>query len=207
MLKQGVNLSDVYQTLQSFMGGVMVNYFNRFGRVWQVYVQAEGNFARKRKTSDNSMSAMRKAIWSRSRALVTMDTSTAPSSRCATTVPGGPAHAGAASGYSSGAGDEGVGGSVCASTMPTEWATIHGHVVSGKGGGGRRAGDCASSGFSLLFVFLILAAQYESWALPFSVLLGTPIAVFGAFGALWLLSWWRLRRARTTSSPRSDWSC
>jgi HAE1 family hydrophobic/amphiphilic exporter-1 len=42
-------------------------------------------------------------------------------------------------------------------------------------------------GFSLLFVFLILAAQYESWALPFSVLLVTPIAVFGAFGALWLL--------------------
>jgi HAE1 family hydrophobic/amphiphilic exporter-1 len=42
-------------------------------------------------------------------------------------------------------------------------------------------------GFSLLFVFLILAAQYESWALPFSVLLCTPIAVFGAFGALWAL--------------------
>ena len=41
-------------------------------------------------------------------------------------------------------------------------------------------------GFSLLVVFLILAAQYESWTLPFGVLLGTPIAVFGAFGALWL---------------------
>jgi len=41
-------------------------------------------------------------------------------------------------------------------------------------------------GFSLLFVFLILAAQYESWALPFSVLLATPIAVFGAFAAAWL---------------------
>ena len=41
-------------------------------------------------------------------------------------------------------------------------------------------------GLSLLFVFLILAAQYESWSLPFSVLLGTPIAVFGAFAALWL---------------------
>jgi HAE1 family hydrophobic/amphiphilic exporter-1 len=41
-------------------------------------------------------------------------------------------------------------------------------------------------GFSLLFVFLILAALYESWTLPFSVLLSTPIAVFGAFGALWL---------------------
>jgi len=44
VLKQGVNLSDVYQTLQSFMGGVMVNFFNRFGRVWQVYVQSEGEF-------------------------------------------------------------------------------------------------------------------------------------------------------------------
>ena len=41
-------------------------------------------------------------------------------------------------------------------------------------------------GFSLLFVFLILAALYESWTLPFSVLLSTPIAVFGAFGVLWL---------------------
>ena len=44
VLKQGVNLGDVYKTLQAFMGGVMVNYFNRFGRVWQVYVQAEGEF-------------------------------------------------------------------------------------------------------------------------------------------------------------------
>ena len=41
-------------------------------------------------------------------------------------------------------------------------------------------------GFSLLVVFLLLAAQYESWALPFGVLLGTPIAIFGAVGALWL---------------------
>jgi HAE1 family hydrophobic/amphiphilic exporter-1 len=41
-------------------------------------------------------------------------------------------------------------------------------------------------GFSLLFVFLILAALYESWSLPFSVLLSTPVAIFGAFGVLWL---------------------
>jgi multidrug efflux pump subunit AcrB len=41
-------------------------------------------------------------------------------------------------------------------------------------------------GFSLLFVFLILAALYESWSLPFSVLLSTPVTVFGAFGMLWL---------------------
>ena len=44
MLKQGVDLTDVYQTLQAFMGGAFVNYFNRFGRHWQVYVQAEGEY-------------------------------------------------------------------------------------------------------------------------------------------------------------------
>jgi HAE1 family hydrophobic/amphiphilic exporter-1 len=43
-LKQGVAIEDVYQTLQTFMGGFFVNYFNRFGRTWQVYVQAEGGF-------------------------------------------------------------------------------------------------------------------------------------------------------------------
>ena len=44
VLKQGVGLARVYQTLQAFMGGAFVNYFNRFGRSWQVYVQAEGEF-------------------------------------------------------------------------------------------------------------------------------------------------------------------
>ncbi|HTZ38822.1 MAG TPA: efflux RND transporter permease subunit, partial [Syntrophales bacterium] len=44
VLKQGVALSDVYQTLQCFMGGIFVNYFNRFGRQWQIYVQAEGPY-------------------------------------------------------------------------------------------------------------------------------------------------------------------
>jgi multidrug efflux pump subunit AcrB len=42
VLKQGVNLSDVYKTLQSFLGSGFINYFNRFGRQWQVYIQAEG---------------------------------------------------------------------------------------------------------------------------------------------------------------------
>ena len=44
VLKQGVDLTTVYKTLQAFMGGAFVNYFNRFGRTWQVYVQAEGDF-------------------------------------------------------------------------------------------------------------------------------------------------------------------
>ena len=47
VLKQGINLADVYKTLQCFMGGVFVNYFNRFGRQWQIYVQAEGDYRAK----------------------------------------------------------------------------------------------------------------------------------------------------------------
>ena len=39
-----MNIGDVYQTLQTFMGGYLVNYFNRFGRQWQVYVEAEGEY-------------------------------------------------------------------------------------------------------------------------------------------------------------------
>ena len=57
-------------------------------------------------------------------------------------------------------------------------------------------------GLSLLFVFLILAAQYESWSLPFSVLLGTPVAVFGAY-----LFSDAAPTLRTMSTPRSAWSC
>ena len=44
VLAQRVNLSDVYRTMQAFMGGAFVNYFNRFGRQWQVYVQADGEY-------------------------------------------------------------------------------------------------------------------------------------------------------------------
>jgi len=43
VLRQGIDIAQVYQTLQAFMGGYFVNYFNRFGRQWQVYVQAEGD--------------------------------------------------------------------------------------------------------------------------------------------------------------------
>ncbi len=89
---------------------------------------------------------------------------------------------------------------------------LHGHVVPGKESRAGRSllGDLR---FSLLFVFLILAALYESWSLPFSVLLSTPVAVFGAFFILWLrrLLLGLLRasriwsRSKATSTPKSDW--
>ena len=73
-----------------------------------------------------------------------------------------------------------------AATMPPEI----GYDYSGMSFQEKKAQEGVSSsvifGFSLLFVFLILAALYESWSLPFSVLLSTPVAVFGAFSVLWL---------------------
>src|ERR1700677_4068336 len=75
---------------------------------------------------------------------------------------------------------------VFAQTMPREM----GFDYSGMSFQEKKAQEGISPtvifGFSLLFVFLILAALYESWTLPFSVLLSTPVAVFGAFGVLWL---------------------
>ena len=47
VIKQGVQINDVYRTIQAFMGGLFVNYFNRFGRQWQVYVEAEGDYRTK----------------------------------------------------------------------------------------------------------------------------------------------------------------
>lgn len=92
---------------------------------------------------------------------------------------------GAAPGYSTGQAMKAL-EDTFADTMPTEM----GYDYSGMSFQEKKAQEGVSSsvifGFSLLFVFLILAALYESWTLPFSVLLSTPVAVFGAFGVLWL---------------------
>src|SRR5262249_12129916 len=92
---------------------------------------------------------------------------------------------GAAPGYSSAQATNAL-EEVFAQTMPREM----GFDYSGMSFQEKKAQEGVSPsvifGFSVLFVFLILAALYESWSLPFSVLLSTPIAVFGAFGILWL---------------------
>ena len=94
---------------------------------------------------------------------------------------------------------------VFAETMPREMGFDYmGMSFQEKVAAAGRVRRCVIFGFSLLFVFLILAAQYESWSLPFSVLLGTPIAVFGAFAALWLraLRQQRLRADRPGHADR-----
>ncbi len=68
VLKQGVALSDVYRTMQAYMGGLFVNYFNRFGRQWQVYVEAEGDYRNEPGQPRPVLCAqLRRATWCRFR--------------------------------------------------------------------------------------------------------------------------------------------
>ncbi len=186
VLKQGVPLSDVYRTIQTFMGGLFVNYFNRFGRQWQVYVEAEADY----RTNLDSLSDF--YVRNNKNAMVPLSSLVHYEPR-----PGpeftmrynlyrsAQIFGGAAPGYSSQQATQAL-EETFAQTMPREM----GYDYMGMSFQEKRAQTGVPSwvifGFSLLFVFLILAALYESWSLPFSVLLSTPVAVFGAFFILWL---------------------
>jgi hydrophobic/amphiphilic exporter-1 (mainly G- bacteria), HAE1 family len=186
VLKQGVPLADVYKTLQCFMGGNFVNYFNRFGRQWQVYVQAEGTY---RTNAENLGQFYVRNNEGKMVPLATLTDVRGTEGpeftmrynlyRCAQI------NANAAEGYSSTQAMKAM-EEVFAQTMPREM----GFDYLGMSYQEKKAQEGVSPmvifGFSLLCVFLILAAQYESWSLPFSVLLGTPIAVAGAFAGLLL---------------------
>jgi HAE1 family hydrophobic/amphiphilic exporter-1 len=186
VIAQGVQLSDVYKTLQTFMGGVLVNYFNRFGRQWQVYVQAEGDYRTRAEnlgqfyvTNDAAQPVPLSALTSVRASAGPEFTMRYNLYRCVQI------NGSAAPGYSSSQAIQAL-EETFADTMPTEM----GYDYMGMSYQEKQAAQGVSPtvifGMSLLFVFLILAAQYESWSLPFSVLLGTPIAVFGAFAFLWL---------------------
>ncbi|MCB1007863.1 MAG: multidrug efflux RND transporter permease subunit [Acidobacteria bacterium] len=184
-LKQGVAIGDINSTLAASLGGAYVNDFNRFGRVYKVYVQAEAAY--RAKPTDIGDFFVRNAQG----AMVPMSTvvDVEPSSGPAYTnrfnlfraaeVTGVPA-AGVSSAQALTALEE-----VAAETLPDGFGYAWNAVSYQE----RAAGGTAAVvfAFALLCVFLILAAQYESWSLPFSVLLGTPFAAFGAFLGLWLM--------------------
>jgi hydrophobic/amphiphilic exporter-1 (mainly G- bacteria), HAE1 family len=184
-LKEGVELSEVYKTLQAFMGGYFIDYFNRFGRQWQVYVQAEGNYRTRAENLGLFYVRNHDGEAVPLGALTSAKSISGPEFtmrynlyRCAQI------NGAAAPGYSSAQAMRAL-EDVFAESMPPEM----GYDYLGMSFQERRAeqgvSPAAIFGLSFLFVFLILAALYESWSLPFSVLLGTPIAVFGAFAALW----------------------
>ncbi len=185
VLRQGVNLGDVYQTLQTFMGGYLVNYFNRFGRQWQVYVEAEGSS----RTAPQNVG--RFYVANSNGTLVPLSSITNLESRFGpefTTryneYEAAQINVITAPGVSSGQARKAL-EEVFAQTMPPEMGFDYQGISYQEQQAAEGISPSAIFGLSLLFVFLILAAQYESWSLPFSVLLGTPIAVFGAYLALY----------------------
>jgi len=186
VLKQGVAVSDVYRTIQAFMGGLFINYFNEFGRTWQVYVEAEapyrsnmenlGQFYVRNSGGDRVPLSALTRFESRSGPEFTMRYNEYRSAQI---------NGSAAPGYSS---DQATAAleEVFRQTMPSEM----GFDYMGMSYQEQKAREGVPAsvifGFSLVFVFLVLAALYESWSLPFSVLLGTSGAVCGAFAMLWL---------------------
>ncbi len=184
-IKEGVDLSEVYKTLQAFMGGYFIDYFNRFGRQWQVYVQAEGDY---RTRAENLGLFYVRNHYGESVPMAAL-TSTKSISGPEFTMRynlyrSAQINGSAAPGYSSAQATKAL-EETFAQTMPPEMGFDYIGISFQEQKAAQGVPPIAIFGLSFLFVFLILAALYESWSLPFSVLLGTPIAVLGAFVALW----------------------
>ena len=184
VIKQGVAIKDVYQALQAFLGGIYVNQFNRFGRQWKVFVQGEA--AGRVRVEDINQFYVRNNDGQMVplSALLTTKNIQGPefTNRFnlfrAAQVTGIPAP-----GYSSGqatAALEEVAREVLPREMGYDWADMSYQEVKAAGAGAK------VFVLSIIFVFLILAALYESWSLPWAVLLTVPVAVFGAFLGLLL---------------------
>jgi HAE1 family hydrophobic/amphiphilic exporter-1 len=182
-LKQGVDLADLYTTLSSFMGGSYINDFNRFGRQWRVYLEAEGEFRRRADEIDRFYVRNARNEMVPLSTLVNIEQTNGPQFtsrfnlfRSAEIT--GSAAPGFTTGQAMAAVEE-----VAKETLPKEmalgWSGMAYQERTAGGVGGIRA-------LSLLLVFLILAALYESWSLPFSVLLSTPVALFGALLGLFI---------------------
>jgi len=188
VIKQGINLSDVYKTLQVFLGSGFVNYFNRFGRQWQVYVQAEGDYRSKAEAVGQFYVRNNEGEMAPLSAFTSVRNITGPEFTMRYNLyRSAQINAAAATGFSSGQAMNAL-ETVFAETMPREMGFDYLGMSFQEKQAQQGVSPAVIFGFSLLCVFLILAAQYESWSLPFSVLLGTPFAVAGAFGALLLRS-------------------
>ncbi len=182
-LKLGIKLNDLYTTVGAFMGGAYVNDFTRFGRLYKTYIQAEpeyrvdasqiNNFFIK----NNEGNMVPLATVATIRPISGPDYTTRFNLYRSVEVTGGPA-----AGFTSVQAREAlkeVAKEVLPQDMSYAWNAMSFQEEKASGS------LMMILTFSLLFVFLILAAQYESWSLPFSILLGTPFAIFGALFALW----------------------
>jgi HAE1 family hydrophobic/amphiphilic exporter-1 len=186
VIKQGIDLTSVYQTLQTFMGGFFVNYFNRFGRTWQTYIEAEGDYRTDAKNVGQFFVRNSNGDSVPLDAITTVKDITGPEFTLRyNEYRSAQINGSAAPGYSSNQAMNAL-EEVFRQTMPKEMGYDYLGISYQEKKAQQGVPPTVVFGMSLLFVFLILAALYESWSLPFSVLLGTPVAVFGAFLTLWL---------------------
>ena len=182
-LKLGIKLNDLYTTVGAFMGGAYVNDFTRFGRLYKTYIQAEPEYRVDESQINNFFiknnvgKMVPLATVATIRPISGPDYTTRFNLFRSVEVTGGPA-AGFTSEQARNALQE-VAESVLPQDMSYSWNAMS--FQENKASGSLMM----ILTFSLLFVFLILSAQYESWSLPFSILMGTPFAIFGALFALW----------------------
>ncbi|MBV9156139.1 MAG: efflux RND transporter permease subunit, partial [Acidobacteriaceae bacterium] len=179
----GVPITDVYNALQTFLGGLYVNDFNRFGRTWRVYLQAEPDFRRQPsdinrfyvRTEQGDMVPL--STLAKTEAVVGPEVIYRYNRYRAVKILGS-----AAPGYSSGQAAAAM--EDLAKELPSgfgyEWTgTVYQQKLSeGKEG--------YTFGLASVLVFLFLAALYESWSTPFSVILAVPLGIFGALVGIFL---------------------
>jgi multidrug efflux pump len=182
--REGIVLTDLFQTMQAYLGSVYVNDFNKFGRTYQVKVQADAQF--RASAEDIAQLKVRNAAG----AMIPLgsvvqvkqshgpDQSTRYNGYPAADINGGPAP-----GYSSGQAQEAIEG-IMREVLPNgigyEWTDLTYQQ--------KLAGSTAVFIFPLcvLLVLLVLAAQYESWTLPLAVILIVPMSLLCAIGGVWL---------------------
>jgi HAE1 family hydrophobic/amphiphilic exporter-1 len=184
--QQQVNIGDVYTTMQAFLGGSLVNYFNRFGRQWQTYVEAEGdtrtnidNIGQFYVTSANGSRVPLSAVTSVKRItgpeFTTRYNEYEAASITIVAPPG--VSTGQVMAYLE---------DTFAKTMPAGMGMDYSGLSYQEHKAQQSIPAWVVYAISILLCFLILAAQYESWSLPFGVLLSTPVAILGAYLALTL---------------------
>ncbi len=184
-LALGLSLSDVYSTLQSTMGALYVNDFNKAGRVYRVQLQAEANYRMKpedigkvyvRSTTTNAMIPL--SAITKVKNVVGPEQVERFNGFVAAKVMGD-----SKPGISSGDAIKIV-EEVANATLPDGYGIAWtGQAYQEK----RTSGSSLHAfGFAIVMVFLILAAQYEKWSLPIAVVMAVPFALIGALTAIWL---------------------
>ena len=182
--REGIVLTDLFQTMQTYLGSVYVNDFNKFGRTYQVKVQADAQF---RATADNiAQLKVRNAQGAMIPlgSVITVKQSHGPDQGLRYNgYPSADINGGPAPGYSSGQAQEAIEGimhDVLPNGIGYEWTDLTYQQ--------KLSGNTAVFIFPLcvLLVFLVLAAQYESWSLPLAVILIVPMSLLCAIGGVWL---------------------